>query len=49
MRHIVAHYNEHRPHQSRDQRPPNAAPLVVVDLAAARISRRKTLTGLINE
>ena len=49
---FVAHYNERRPHQSRDQRPPNATdatPLVVVDLAAARISRRRILGGLINE
>jgi putative transposase len=49
---FVAHYNERRPHQSRDQRPPNATdatPLVVVDLAAARISRRRIVGGLINE
>jgi transposase InsO family protein len=49
---FVAHYNEHRPHQSRHQRPPNAAdtpPTPVVDLATARIRRRKILHGLINE
>jgi hypothetical protein len=48
---FVAHYNEHRPHQSRDQRPPdvtNTRP-AVVDLASARIRRRKILDGLINE
>lgn len=48
----VAHYNEHRPHQGRQQRPPgaaDAAPAAVVDLAAARISRKKILNGLINE
>jgi putative transposase len=48
---FVAHYNEHRPHQSRDQRPPNAmdtAP-AVVDLASARVRRTKILTGLISE
>lgn len=48
----VAHYNEHRPHQSRDQRPPNAAatePADVVDLASACVRRRKVLNGLINE
>jgi hypothetical protein len=49
---FVAHYNEHRPHQGRHQRPPNAtdmAPASVVDLAATRIRRRKILNGLINE
>ena len=48
---FVTHYNEHRPHQSRDQRPPNAmdtAP-AVVDLASARVHRRKILNGLISE
>jgi transposase InsO family protein len=46
---FVAHYNEHRPHQSRHQRPPNAAdtgPAVVVDLASALVRRRKILNGL---
>jgi putative transposase len=49
---FVMHYNEHRPHQSRDQRPPNAAdtgPAVIVDLASARVHRRAVLNGLINE
>ena len=49
---FVAHYNGHRPHQSRYQRPPNAldvVPAAVVDLASARIRRRKILDGLINE
>jgi transposase InsO family protein len=49
---FVAHYNEHRPHQGRHQRPPNATdttPVGVVDLAATRIRRRKILDGLINE
>jgi transposase InsO family protein len=48
----VAHYNEHRPHQSRQQRPPgaaDAAPTTVVDLAVARIRRKKILNGLISE
>jgi hypothetical protein len=48
----VAHYNDHRPHQGRHQRPPAAtdtAPTPVVDLAMARIRRRKILNGLINE
>jgi putative transposase len=48
---FVTHYNEHRPHQSRHQRPPNATDTgpAVVDLASARTSRRKILNGLINE
>ena len=44
----VTHYNEHRPHQSRDQCPPNAtdaAPIVVVDLATVRVRRMRILTG----
>ncbi|MGH7511192.1 MAG: integrase core domain-containing protein [Gemmatimonadales bacterium] len=48
----VAHYNEHRPHQGRHQRPPDAtdpAPAPVVDLATKRVHRRKILNGLINE
>jgi putative transposase len=48
---FVEHYNEHRPHQSRHQRPPNATDTgpAVVDLASARVRRRKILNGLINE
>jgi putative transposase len=48
---FVAHYNEHRPHQSRDKRPPAATDTrpAVVDLDGARIRRRKILNGLINE
>jgi transposase InsO family protein len=42
------HYNEHRPHRSLDQRPPNP-PSEVVDLTTARIRRRRILGGLINE
>jgi transposase InsO family protein len=48
----VAHYNEHRPHQGRHQCPPgaaDAAPAAVVNLAAARLHRRKILNGLISE
>jgi putative transposase len=44
----VAHYNGHRPHRSFGQQPPNPAPQVV-DLNAARVHRRSTLSGLINE
>jgi hypothetical protein len=49
---FVAHYHEHRPHQGRQQRPPDAtdtAPPTVIDLAAVRVRRRKNLHGLINE
>jgi putative transposase len=48
---FVEHYNVHRPHQSRDQRPPAAmdsAP-AVVGLVSARVRRRKILNGLISE
>ena len=44
----TSHYNDHRPHRSLGQRPPNPPP-PVVDLAAARIKRRPILGGLINE
>jgi putative transposase len=43
-----AHYNEHRPHQGRQQQAPNDQPDRVVDLTAA-IQRRPVLGGLINE
>jgi putative transposase len=47
----VTHYNDHRPHQSRGQRPPTAdeLPAPVIDLSPARVRRRKILNGLINE
>jgi putative transposase len=48
----VAHYNEHRPHQGRGQRPPNqdTLPPPVTDLdMVVRVRRRKVLRGLINE
>jgi putative transposase len=44
----VGHYNEHRPHRSMGQRPPDPPP-EVVDLATARVQRRPILGGLINE
>src|SRR3954467_14711980 len=44
----TAHYNEHRPHRSLNQRPPNPPPQVV-DHTAARVQRRPILSGLINE
>ncbi|MBF8184950.1 transposase [Nonomuraea sp. K274] len=42
------HYNSHRPHQSRQQRPPNEDEQVVVPMEG-RIQRRKVLSGAINE
>jgi transposase InsO family protein len=44
----TTHYNERRPHQSLDQRPPNPPPQVV-DLNAAHVQRRPILRGPINE
>jgi hypothetical protein len=47
------HYNTHRPHQSRHQRPPAIDTMVtrpVADLPEGRpIRRRPVLGGLINE
>jgi transposase InsO family protein len=52
LRRILAeyarHYNEHRPHQSREQRPPLHEPGQPVDITA-RIRRKQVLHGLINE
>ena len=43
----VGHYNGHRPHQSRQQRPPDHDESVVpVDRS---VQRRKVLGGVINE
>jgi putative transposase len=42
------HYNDHRPHQSREQRPPLHKPGQPVDVTA-RITRRQAVHGLINE
>ncbi|GHH72523.1 hypothetical protein GCM10017673_27590 [Streptosporangium violaceochromogenes] len=44
----AAHYNGHRPHQSRAQRPPDHDEQTVVPLEG-RLERRKVLGGLINE
>lgn len=44
----VEHYNAHRPHQSRRQRPPDRDEDVVVPLEG-RVQRRRVLSGAINE
>jgi putative transposase len=44
----VGHYNRHRPHQSRQQRPPDQDQPAVVP-PDAPIRRRKVLGGVINE
>jgi hypothetical protein len=51
LREYLAHYNGHRAHQGRGQRPPDrdALPAPVADLAVVRIRRRKVAHGLINE
>ena len=41
------HYNEHRPHQSREQRPPLHEPGQRIDVTA-RIKRRQVVNGLIS-
>jgi putative transposase len=52
LRRILAdyarHYNEHRPHQSREQRPPLHDPGQLVDMSGW-IRRRQVVHGLINE
>ena len=47
----VQHYNQHRPHQGREQRPPaqDMSPAPATDLGALRVRRRRVLSGLINE
>ncbi len=44
----ATHYNDHRPHRSLEQRPPNPTP-PAVDLATTRVQRHPVLGGLINE
>ncbi len=48
LRTYAGHYNCHRPHQSRRQRPPDQDGPVVVPLDAP-VHRRKVLGGVINE
>ena len=48
LRTYAAHYNDHRPHQSRQQRPPDHNGPVVVPLDAP-VRHRKVLGGVINE
>lgn len=45
------HYNQHRPHQARDQLPPLAEehPAPVTDLTSHRLLRTRVLGGAINE
>jgi putative transposase len=43
-----SHYNEHRPHQTLTQRPPNPAP-AAVDRSVGPVRRHPILAGLINE
>jgi putative transposase len=48
LRAYAGHYNGHRPHQSRQQRPPDQDEPIVVPLDAP-VQRRKVLGGVINE
>jgi putative transposase len=52
LRQILAeyarHYNHHRPHQSREQRPPLHEPGQAID-KTTRIKRRHAVQGLISE
>jgi putative transposase len=48
LRTYAGHYNGHRPHHSRQQRPPDHDESVVI-LLDAPVQRRKVLGGVINE
>jgi putative transposase len=48
----AGHYNQHRPHQARNMRPPDCGDITmaaITDLTTAKIRRRRVLGGLINE
>jgi putative transposase len=50
IREYSTHYHRHRPHQSRQQRPPDIETQPVQDVANLRFVRRKTVVaGVINE
>jgi putative transposase len=50
LREYLVHYNRHRPHQSRRQRPPDIETHSVRDMANLRSVRRKpVVAGVINE
>jgi putative transposase len=50
LREYLIHYNRHRPHQSRQQRPPEIETQPSWDVADLRsVRRRAVVTGLINE
>jgi len=48
LRAYAGHNNAHRPHQSRQQRPPDHDEMAVVPRDAP-VQRRKVLGGVINE
>lgn len=48
LRTYAGYYNSHRPHQSRDQRPPDHDEPVVVTLNTP-VQRRRVLGGVVNE
>ncbi|MEU2602484.1 mediator of RNA polymerase II transcription subunit 7 [Streptomyces hirsutus] len=47
----MTHHNEYRPHQARNQPPPNAQkhPAAAHHLSSRRLLRTRILGGLINE
>ena len=50
LREYLIHYNRHRPHQSRQQRPPDIETQPIWDVADLRsVRRRPVVAGLVNE